>query len=251
MIPRLGPRLDTRKGGTEWLYECPRGCKGRKNKAPLELNIEKGVGHCFICGLSFQFKATSYVRKAVDALLRREAARPGDVSPIPFNIHPKFLERGVDPISTISRYRAGWDGSRICWPIYTGRDEEVYWRRAVYTLQQPKVMTDPGSHGLLGGHLLTLHDYIVLTEGDWKAVSIPLPFIGVAIGGSSLSSRQVDLLSIHRPREVVLAMDGGVITTKMSVLLKKGGMKVRVITLPEDKGPDDIPMKERMRLLLC
>lgn len=235
------------------MYQCPRGCKGKRNKAPLELNVEKGVGHCFICGLSFRFNVTSQTKRDVLQAIRqdREETPSADVGSIPFNIHRKFRERGVEPLPTIARYRAGWDGSRICWPIYQGEEEmTLYWRRAVYSLQTPKVLTDSGAHGLLGGHLLTTSNYICITEGDWKAVSIPLPWIGVGIGGTSLSKRQLNLLGLHHPSEVVVCLDGGVDTRRVRTSLTRAGIKNRKIQLPKDLGPDDVSMKERMRLLL-
>jgi hypothetical protein len=90
---------------------------------------------------------------------------------------------------------------------------------------------------------------IVVTEGDYKALSIPHPYVGIGIGGSELTSNQVDLLVYCKPRVVVLALDGGVDIRGVKGGLEGRGVPVAVMDLPAGAGPDDIPMSERVARL--
>ena len=241
--PPKGKRKKAGRAGEEWMYDCPRGCKGKRNKAPLEVNTATGLAHCFICGLSF--KVPLGKSRVVSIIKRYEVEEPeGDV---PTNLYRVFRERGVDPLLSISRYQIRWDGSRLCFPVYLGGSKVGYWKRAVYKQQQPKVLS--GAHGVLGLHLLRQGSYCVLTEGDFKALSIPLPWIGVAIGGTHLSPLQAESIAATRPKEVVVALDGGVPTRKVVNSLRRYSIPTKIIKLPENKGPDDIERRELVCLL--
>jgi hypothetical protein len=170
-----------------------------------------------------------------------------DVREVPTNLYQLFRSRGCSPEYIISRYRVGWDGRRLCFPI--GKDR--YNRRAVYTWDQPKVLFDNNKHDFVGGeHLMGRGEHIVITEGEWKACSIPLPFIGVWIGGNVMSKEQLDIICWHRPAIVVVALDGGEDNNRIVSMLSKKLVPATAWELPEELGPDDISMCDRVAGLL-
>lgn len=235
-------KVGVRKGGQEHIYICPYCPSLPKKSARLEVNYKKGVGHCFRCGLSFP----------VDTSDKPEVVWPdyGEESPevrdVPENLYRVFIERGVDPVYTISRYQIKWDGRRLCWPWGEGR----YARRAVYKWDEPKVLMDGGHDAIGGEHLMGTKKVIVLCEGDWKAASIPLPWVGVFIGGTALSETQVNIIRWHSPHEVIVALDGGVDPGRIVRALSSHLIATTPWELPEGLGPDDIPMPDRIKGLL-
>lgn len=244
-------KVRVEKGGREIVCECPRCPKLRKKDARLYVNPEKGTAYCFRCGYTFSVKLTAAQRRKAQQSWPDYPKDKPEVGPVPDNLYRVFVDRGIDPIYTISRYRIGWDGYRLCWPIGEGR----YLRRAIYPWDSPKVIMDqPGGHDFVGGeHLMETNKYIVLTEGDWKAASIPLPWIGVLIGGTRLHETQLAIIRYHKPALVVVALDGGYETEGRKIitqLSRKLVPAVQWVGLPHNQGPDDIPNAERVKALI-
>ena len=242
--------VGTRKGGKEVIIECPRCPPLRKKDARLEVNIEKGVAHCFRCGYSFTVKLKAGERRAVQEAWPDYSKERPEVGPVPENLYPVFVDRGCDPEYTISRYRIGWDGRRLCFPV----GEQRYMRRAIYSFDEPKVIYDGKGHDFIGGeHLLYEGCHAVLVEGDWKACSIPQPWVGVFCGGVKLHEAQLDILQFHRPALVIAAMDGGYESDSKRIVkqLAKKLIPARVWEgLPDNCGPDDISQVERVKALI-
>lgn len=236
-------KVGERRGGEEFIYHCPNCPPKKKSEARLEVNQRTGLGHCFRCGLSFKVKELTKTKDKVQWPQYNESLP--EVQAVPDNLERVFIERGMDFRYTVSRYRIGWDGRRLCWTVDDG-----YWRRAVYSWDEPKVRFDKGSHGVLGEHLFGNNEILVLTEGDWKAAAVPLPWIGGGLGGTSISNYQLNVIKWHTPRLVVVALDGGVDPGKVLSSLHKNLIEAVPWTLPEGKGPDDIPMTERVEGLL-
>ena len=246
----------TRKQGTEWMYKCPVCGEGSKNKFPFEINIVTGKSSCLRCGYTLP--------KEEKARLLREIKRtklfpfllpesevtdePGIVGEVPKYLYRTMEERGFDPAWLLHRYKVKWDGSRLCFPVGEG---DTYWRRAVYPGQRPKVRIDKGTgQYLLGEHLLGSRDYVVLCEGDYGAASIPLPWIGCALGGTTINGKQVEALQWHKPKLVYVMLDGGVDPSKVVREVARELMDVVSIEeLPAGMGPDDLSMVERIKLL--
>ena len=156
----------------------------------------------------------------------------------------------MEPGYTIARYQLAWDGSRLCWPTSNG-----YWKRAITDNLTPKVWAPPLERGLLGAHLLSpaVDGMVVISEGDYAAASIPLPWVGVAIGGTQLGEHQIKVLLHSGVRAVTLCFDGdaGCAVGKARSYLQSEGIEVRVARgLREKQGPDDVSVPQRMDMLL-
>ena len=241
---KFGTRVTrSRKRGEELRFKCPR-CKRTK----IDLNIHTGMYHCFVCGLDGKVKIQAKDRKYVREKRYDYQGDDTPLKPVPRDLDRVFLERGIEPKVAIARYRIEYDGARLCFPVDKG-----YWRRSIFDGQEPKVLCDQEtSGGILGEHLFGNGQHIVLTEGDYKALSIPLPWIGGAIGGVSISKTQLDKVVYHEPALVYVALDGGKEREADRIVKKLASKLVHAVkvTLPEDKGPDDIPVHERVNLLL-
>ena len=159
----------TRRGGEEWVYKCSSPlCLGRDPR--LELNITTGVYHCFRCGVSGQIKELAGRKRILEV---PSFGPPGKRRALPNSILNVLRYRGMSPEYVTYRYGLKWDGYRICIPV--GRDLEdpdCWWRRGIYSWQEPKVLVEGEHRGVLGEHLLERGCYAVLTEGDYKAFSV-------------------------------------------------------------------------------
>ena len=236
----LTKEVGRRKQGREVIYLCPV-CGDRKvSDAKLELNLDTGVYHCFRCGLSGKDTSVSKSKKNYSDKKDPLAL----LLPVPSNLERLFKERGVDFTLTVHRYRILFDGERLCIPVSNG-----YWKRSIYEGVEPKVLNTPDSHGLLGEELIGEESTVVITEGDFKAFSIPLPFIGVALGGTEMSEKQLDALLYHRPYLVILWLDKG--KEKESTKIKKKLSKrlVDTVVVTGQVAPDDMTMAERTNVL--
>ena len=243
-VGKLPPPLRIRKHGTEWLYMCPKSACQGKSEATLELNVKTGVFHCFRCGWSGKIEDLGKVVPTVDIPVTPDHLPA--VKRVPQSVYRVISHRGMSPEYVIDRYQIGWDGGRLCWRVADG----VWWRRAIYHWQEPKVLFDAGAEkGILGEHLLTKRCYLVITEGDYKAASIPLPFTGVAIGGTTATNNQLDILAYYRPELAIVALDGGVDARPIVRKLRAKDINTVSVALPPGLGPDDIPMQERVAVL--
>jgi hypothetical protein len=104
--------------------------------------------------------------------------------------------------------------------------------------------------GLIGEHLLHEGAFVVLVEGDFKAASIPLPWVGLGINGLSLTPSQVDTIQFSRPALITILTDGGFISQAWLLAAQLAPNVCRVKYLPTSKGPDDIPRSDLVQLLL-
>jgi hypothetical protein len=212
------------------------------------VNTRTGKYHCFRCG---------YGGRVTDLIGRKKVTSPtepeeiGKLKPVPDSAYRVLLERGLSPAYTISRYGIRWDGWRLCFPVGGDKQEpDQWWRRAVFSWQQPKVLSPREEKGILGEHLLSRGCIAVLTEGDYKAASIPLPYVGVACGGVTLTPHQLDILSFHHPKVVMVMFDGGVCPKRVVGSLHTRHIgSIGVVGLPKGQGPDDIPLRERINIL--
>lgn len=119
--------------------------------------------------------------------------------------------------------------------------------------ESPKTLTvDVAGRGkaLLGGHLLTPGCRVVLVEGDWKAASIPLPWVGVALLGTKMTDAQRWALLACNPCQVVVCLDGGFDLASIAVQAGLLPFRAQIVSLPKGCGPDDIERSELVRLLL-
>ena len=151
---------------------------------------------------------------------------------------------------TIARYGLSWDGGRICWPTSAG-----LWKRALTDNLDPKVICPAGDRGLLGVHLLgaASDGLVVITEGDYAAASIPLPWVGVAIGGKRMNDHQIQALLLHGIREVVLCLDGDAgrdVGITRAHLMRNNIEGLVARGLVDKQGPDDVPVPQRIDMLL-
>ena len=101
----------------------------------------------------------------------------------------------------------------------------------------------------LGGCTTPRHR-LVLPEGDWKAASIPLPWIGLGLLGKTISDEQVWTIKTSNPHSVIVMLDGGFDREAQDVYQRLLPLDVKIARLPPTKGPDDIPRRDLVRLLL-
>jgi hypothetical protein len=254
-MKRLPKPGQTRRQGQELCYKCPVCHQGSRNKWPFEVNTRTGKGHCLKCGFVLPRDVVKEIRKVLKVQFPTgRYSRKGPpvgvdekLQAVPDHMDRIIEERGIDPSWLTERYGVLWDGSRFCWPVGEG-----YWRRAPWAGMEPKVMMDPTSIGhILGEPLMDKDQVIVVTEGDYTAASIPLPWIGVGIGGHKVTEKHLDILAFHRPRLVLVMFDGGVSPAKAVRQIAMRLMDVVPVRgLPREKGPDDVPMARRVSLLL-
>jgi hypothetical protein len=239
-------------GTVEVIFDCLL-CGSRKN---LGINHQKGVWHCWACG-----QGGALANSPVAHLLA-DLPPPGPeyTYPIPkpqsppgMNVFPESVWREVDR-RKVSRskfllYEPVWDGNRICWPMGSG-----WARRSIWPGAARKVITDSVKDGLIGGCRLKAGSRVVLTEGDWKALSIPDPWIGVAASGTACTALQRVFLRGTRPDQVWVLYDGGKASEALrtETSLRELGVPAKAVpdVLPHGRGPDDVPPHERIRILL-
>lgn len=267
-------------GSRELVSNCPL-CG---SKANYELNLSSRKYHCWACGYGGRLPAGKHLSPAADlagqdnpdsnlSLGGKRACGPGASlsTNVPTgtrrplvltDIFPDFVQkewerRGFDAQYIHRRFHPQWDGERICWKVYGGGP----WRRGIFPWQTPKVLTT-GQKGLLAPEdaVGIRGKDVVLVEGDYKAVSIPLPWVGVGIGGTTFSTYQKALLQALRPASVSVLLDAGkdAETEALYVLLRPTSLVLRrpseynkgiLLRAREGAGPDDLPRRDLVELL--
>lgn len=225
-------------GTTEIRTTCPL-CGSNS----MEINHDKGLFSCWSC--RYSGKLSSVKTETVKA----KKAKPQEVE---FSTEfPPFAEeavsrRGFDLAFLRDVYGVRWDGHRLCFPTGPG----TWARRAALSFEQPKVLTT-GEKGLIGFHRLGQGQHLVLTEGDYKAASIPGPWIGLGIQGTGpLTARQAGMLQAARPARVLICLDGSWESEALTIKSQLWWAESDIIELPEGKGPDDVERSVLIPLLL-
>lgn len=252
-------KLKRKKDGSrELVLTCPL-CGSKGN---YEINLRSGLHSCWACGYGGRLSQDKLPPQVGDnpgsdlsltGDRRVAGASPDLVMDFPSYVLKEWEKRGLDEAHIRRNYRPSWDGERIVWPVFGGEP----WRRGVFPWQQPKVLYSTGSRGLLIPTALRGKD-AVLVEGDYKAVGIPSPWVGVAIGGTSLSAYQRTLLQTCGLRSVLLVLDGGKESEaikaheelrKTTLLLGPTPIVPSPLLLPPGKGPDDVPRAHLLAIL--
>lgn len=222
------------------LYPCP-SC-GKPDH--VEANVEKRLWKCWSCGRG------GVVEEGVDLGNPQTMKRVRRWKPIqkklPLPAVKEIERRGLCPEWVEVRYRVHWNGERMAWPAGEG------WSlRALNPLEEPKTLT-VAPRGLIGQHLLDVGQDLVITEGDYKAAAVPLPWVGIGVMGIWMTAAQAAVIRQARPRTITMLLDGGkeAEAEQMAVRLICSGARLRRVSLPEGKGPDDIPRGELVSLLL-
>ena len=199
-----------------------------------------------------------------------ESEAPAENKPLSFTLrridhaHPYLVSRGVSK-ELAEEFGIGYFGGkgsmsgRIVIPIRSERGELVaYAGRSVVDGREPKYKLPPGFHKSL--ELYNLHraakmspETVVLVEGYFGCLHVEIAgYSAVALMGSSMSSRQEDLLA-QTFDDVWIMMDGDEAGRKASddlVLKLSRRMFVRCVDLPSGKQPDDMTADELKKLLL-
>jgi len=237
-----------RDGTTEIIGDCPL-CGSRGN---FELNRERGLFKCWVCLYSGRTKGQSSPPLTPPGVPSTRTRQGSEGKSPPFQEIPSWVKRNWEirgfREEQVLRYSPQWDGERLIFPVFGGEP----WRRSPYSWETPKVLSS-GTKGILGGELLQEGDEVVLTEGDYKACSIPLPWKGVALGGKEASHYQGILLTLKAPGKVLVLLDGGeeAATYRVLRILRTAGpLTLLRGSLPPGKGPDDIPRRQLVRVLL-
>lgn len=264
-------------GSEELIGKCPL-CNSQDN---FEVNTTSFLFHCWACGHSGKVRDNNVppCGRAVH-VYDPGSKTAGDVDEsrmsrdFPDYVYKEWEKRGLDIPHLLRNYAPLWDGERVHFPILGGTS----WKRSVFPWDLPKVRSS-GIKGILVPRYIPEGASVVITEGDYKAVSIPTPWVGVAIGGTSISSYQKMLLSTLSARSWIVALDGGKTleaevvvgvlrtfalgsgttdsqttteasplvptTTSRSTLPSPLRRFPQVLTarLPEGKGPDDVPRR--------
>lgn len=235
-------------GSVEIGFPCPL-CGARKFK--LEVNSASGLWHCWVCNRGGRLSGEELQRLQATQALVVQGDSKHEPTPPPIILteaYPPYVQqrirlRGFDPAWLQRRYKVQWDGSRLCWPCGQG-----WSRRAIWPWEEPKTLT-VAPRGLIGQHLLFRGCHAVVTEGDWKAAAIPIPWVGTGHMGGGLTAYQVAILATAEPSMVTIMEDGGAedkIATAQEALAL---LPHRVVRLPLGCGPDDIPRGDLFALL--
>lgn len=268
-------------GSVEWPADCA--CCG---SSKLEINGTSLAYHCWSCNFAGVLTHEEFERvkgAGWETLSQGSSAFPpfhpsGPASDLPGGAPTltdklpqialqEIERRRQEPAWIIHRYGVRWDGSRLCWPAGQG-----WSRRAVLSWETPKTIS-VSPRGLIGEHLLSSGRVVapdpltgatrkepaqaqpglrlVLTEGDWKAASIPLPWIGLGLLGKTISDEQVWTVRTSNPHSVIVMLDGGFDREAQEVYQRLLPLDVRIARLPPTKGPDDIPRRDLVKLLLA
>lgn len=218
---------------------CPR-C-GTMNRG---INVTKGTYYCWKCSLGGPVDAPILARFSQIQSTPVDPSVPKPLSSLPDYARKMVEARGLDPLWLERRYGVRWDGERLHWPCGAGSS-----KRAIWPWDEPKTLTIP-PRGLIGQHLLHKGARVVVTEGDFKAASIPLPWVGVGILGDAISDDQAQAIQASEPSEVVVMLDGGMERQARKVAETLCLLAPRIVdSLPAGKGPDDIPRGELYALL--
>lgn len=267
-------------GSIEWPADCA--CCG---SSKLEINGTSLAYHCWSCNFAGVLTHEEFERvkgAGWETPSQGSSAFPpfhpsGPASDLPGGAPTltdelpqialqEIERRRQEPAWIIHRYGVRWDGSRLCWPAGQG-----WSRRAVLSWETPKTIS-VSPRGLIGEHLLSSGRdapasckatntslpipglpglRLVLTEGDWKAASIPLPWIGLGLLGKTISDEQVWTVRTSNPHSVIVMLDGGFDREAQDVYQRLLPLDVRIARLPPTKGPDDIPRRDLVKLLLA
>lgn len=253
LTPR-GPMAKPRRksdGSVEIGFPCPL-CGARKFK--LEVNSASGLWHCWVCNRGGRLSGEELQRLQVTQALVVQGDSKHEPTPPPIILteaYPPYVQqrirlRGFDPAWLQRRYKVQWDGSRLCWPCGQG-----WSRRAIWPWEEPKTLT-VAPKGLIGQHLLSPGARVVLVEGDYKAASIPLPWIGIGLMGTGMTPEQLSILAASEPKEVLIMLDGGFGEEAKKLAEFACLLSPRVVDcLPEGQGPDDVPRRMLYQILMA
>lgn len=241
---RKGAFRGTAKKGKEKRYDC-QVCGDRKGN--LEINQITGKFNCWVCGFSGRIPGLGGAGNTGDAGHSYRRPAPGlpllESEPLPEKARLYIEHRGFNAEWLTREYGLRFRDGRIAWPTGGG------WAlRSINEWDVPKVLFEgpgPSEGALIGAERLARNAGcpVVVTEGDFKAASIPLPFVGVGIGGSTLHPSQLDRIMAHTPEVVVVFADSNI-----DIQVPKGCPALRVSAA--NGGPDDDPLQERIRKLL-
>lgn len=232
-------RARRKADGTVELPEtlCPR-CRTKNLGTTTD-----GRWYCWRCGKGGHTQGVVNIPHSVDA--PSGPTEPRSLSELPVFARAMMERRGADPAWCESRYRVRWNGERLAWPCGAGLS-----MRAIWSWQSPKTLT-VAPRGLIGQHLLTPGAHVVVTEGDFKAASIPLPWVGVGIMGTAMTQDQALVLLNSRPGSITVLLDGGCGAQAQAIRISLAPTPVRVVdSLPVGAGPDDIDRGELTRMLM-
>lgn len=241
------------KRGKERKFQCPRCILWNPDPRPtLGVDRDDGRFHCWFCIWDGTVEGFPVNPKAKKKKAKSTVLAPPDPNlPGTEVLPPAALEflrgRGLDPQNTALRYLLRWDG-RICWNAGIG-----WVRRSINPAFVPKVDTRGASQtrgDLIGGHRMYEGADLALVEGGEKAASIPHPWVGVGLAGTYLHEAQAERVVLSKPASVTVTLDGGV-PVRLPPPLARAGLPIFVVEgLPKGRGPDDVPMEERVRLLM-
>lgn len=229
-------------------------CGSKKN---MEYNLTKRLYHCWACGRGgrlsdksveafLPFVASESSRNVELLTSTTSLQRKSPVDDIPEYALKAIERRGLSPQWVITRYRVKWDGDRLCFPCGSG-----WSRRSVFPWQEPKTIID-SPRDILGGHLLYPGAHVVITEGDFKSASIPLPWVGVGLCGKVITELQAATILLSRPASITISLDGGELDASRLVASRLRPLDCKILNIPEKGlGPDDIPRRELVPLLLA
>ena len=283
IVKRIGPY---RKREDEFDFKCPK-CKDYKNR--LTVNFKKRVYNCFNCGwsgtllslLSF-LGITDFVssplpgtKEEADYWLGEYPKRIEIPAFYPLPKGPRtlmeakafaFLEkRGIKNWQLITfgvglskdlRYRG-----RVVIPIYEGGMVVCYTARAFLPDLEPKELFPPSSLSKKGNFLYGLDriskgDSIILVEGifDCEAL-VRYGYKSVAVMGSHLSRVQAGKVLAKYPKEIKILFDSdsageqGAKDAKVEILSRGYPGVVEIITLPDQRDPDELTELELKKIL--
>ena len=241
-------------GSYELLFLCPT-CGGSK----LEVNSVSLLFHCWNCGSSGRKMGIEDPSGIQSSLLSSKDGTPHHdskvTSPLPISLSselPLFAlqecrRRRQEPQWLLRRYGVGWswDEGRLYWP--TSPEGGVL--RSVLSWETPKTK-NVGPKGLIGYQQLGKRQRLVLCEGDWKAASIPVPWVGLGLCGVHLSEAQRASVLLSEPEEVLVCLDGGWEREAQKIVEQLLPLRAKRIDLPWKGGPDDGPRNHLVRILL-
>lgn len=236
-------KLRRKADGTIELPEVPCPTCGTRN---LGVNATTGEWNCWVCNRGGRLNPLE-TRQLATALgagsSPTESREPGPLTTLPPLARKAIERRGASPEWLEHRYGVRWDGERLWWPAGKGAS-----RRAIWPWESPKTLT-VAPRGLIGEHLLKPGALVVVTEGDFKAAAIPLPWVGVGLMGDAMSDAQAETLGASQPAAVIIILDGGFRHQADAVARKIALLSPRVVDLPEKHGPDDVDRGDLFRIL--
>ncbi len=242
-MARLRKPRRKKDGSIELPMDCPV-CGSSK----MDINTAKRVYHCWRCGSGGRVPDSWAPELSILSAWWEQGPVPPAPLPqgqIPLMASREILRRGFEEAWIVLRYGVAWDGDRLSWPAGQGAS-----RRAVLSWEEPKTLS-VAPRGLIGEHLLYPGAHVVITEGDWKAAAIPLPWVGVGLMGMQLSPMQGWALRTSNPASVLVCLDGGFDVQARDVEAALLPLRSRRVALPNGMGPDDIPRRDLVQALLA